>query len=241
MTGSRHIFADPAAAAAACASDILEKLDEALAHREFATLAVSGGSTPRLLFREFAKARFDWRRLHLFWVDERSVPPDHEQSNYRLTQTEFLGPAGFPEANAHRVLTEHAPEEAARLYEDEIRRVFRLEAGKLPAFDVIHQGMGADGHTASLFPGEPLIADRIRIAAAVWSAPMAQWRVTLGPGVLLGARHTVMLATGADKRAALRRVFAADGDTSETPSRLMLGAPDAAWFLDRAASEGLAG
>ena len=233
-----HRFADPPAAARACADSILKYLEQAIAQRGTAYLAVSGGSSPKLMFEIFSRRQFAWDRVHLFWVDERVVPPTDPQSNYKLANDAWLTPGKFPPANVHRVLTELTPEPAAERYTEEIRSVVppaSVEAtSPLPCFDVIHRGMGPDGHTASLFPGEPLIADHGGIAAAVWVEKMHQWRVTLLPGVLESARHTVLLVTGADKAAMLKTVRSADLDPSRYP--VQIARLDAEWFVDAAAN-----
>jgi 6-phosphogluconolactonase len=196
-----------------------------------ATLAISGGSSPKLMFEIFARTMFPWERVHLFWVDERIVPPTDPQSNFKLAQDTWLKPVGFPEANLHRVVAELGAHEAARQYREEIRRHFDLREGELPKFDVIHRGMGPDGHTASLFPGDPHVEDRRGIADAVWVEKMQQWRVTLLPGVLEAAHHTVMLVTGSDKAAVLSAVLgeAPGGGPLEYPARI--GARDAEWYV----------
>lgn len=229
-----HRFADAPAAAQACAETILQKLDRAIEERGTAYLAVSGGSSPKLMFEIFGKRAFAWERVHLFWVDERVVPPTDPQSNYKLANDAWLIPANFPAANAHRVITELGAEPAAERYCEEVRGCVRPNT-PVPRFDVIHRGMGPDGHTASLFPGEPLIADRGGIAAAVWVEKMHQWRVTLLPGVLEAARNTVMLVTGADKAAMLKTVFAADYDATQYPVQIASFKAEAEWFVDAAA------
>ena len=189
--------ADAASAARECGRHILIRLEDALAAGAKATLAISGGTSPHPMFTFFAQQDFPWDRVHVFWVDERAVPPAHEQSNFKWAYDLWLGPARVPQANVHRILAELDPEEAARRYVDEIRAFFELAPGELPRFEVVHLGMGPDAHTASLFPGSAWIEDRAHIAAAVWSEPMKQWRVTLLPGVLDAARHTAMLVAGA--------------------------------------------
>ena len=241
MSGQRHTYADPKETAGFCAQHILALLEDASAGGSNASLAVSGGSTPRLLFEAFARAQFDWTRVHLFWVDERAVPPNHEQSNYRLAERNFLLPAHFPVRNVHRVQAELRPELAAERYVRDLHAFFGTVPGDVPAFNVIHQGMGPDAHTASLFPGEPLIDDRETLVAAIWNEKMSQWRITLGPVVLLAARHTVMLVTGTDKRDALSHVFHSEYSPREYPTQIMRNAHSVTWYLDRAAAEGLDG
>jgi len=234
MNPQRHVFPDASGVAEACALRITGILEEALAGRQFATLAVSGGSTPRLLFAKLAALQFDWSRVHLFWVDERSVPPDDPASNYKLAREGLIVPAHIPERNVHRILGEIAPQEAAQRYSDDIRRFFGLAAGELPQFDVVQCGMGPDAHTASLFPGEPLIDDRQGIAAAVYAAQFSQWRVTLLPGPLLAARQAIYLVSGADKAETLRAVFHEPFEPSKYPAQLI--GRNAEWFLDEAAA-----
>lgn len=183
------------------------------------------------MFELFARAAFDWSRVELFWVDERGVPPDDAQSNFKLARDLWLQPASFPQSNIHRIAAELDPQIAARRYTDEIREVLRLVPGDMPEFDVIHQGIGPDGHTASLFPGEPMIDDRSGIAAAVWAKKLNQWRITLLPGVLLAARHTAMLVTGNDKAGALYAVLEGPYDPKSCPAQLVLSARDVAWFI----------
>jgi 6-phosphogluconolactonase len=227
-------FADAAGAAQACGQQILEWLREAVAERGRATLAISGGSSPRPMFEMFARTPFAWERVHLFWVDERGVPPTDPQSNFKLANDTWLSPCGFPPSNLHRIETELPAAVAAERYVENIRECFALAAGELPRFDVIHRGLGPDAHTASLFPGEPLIANRTGIAAAVWVEKFQQWRVTLLPGVLLAARHTAMLVTGPDKALPLYAVLAQPFAPLTYPAQLGSG-QGTVWFLDAAA------
>jgi len=224
-------------AAEASARHILTLLDNALAGQDRATMAVSGGGTPRLLFQELAKARYDWQRVHLFWVDERAVPPTDPESNYRLAEEFLIHPAHIPRRNIHRVASELMAERAAEHYVADIRKFFELEDGELPHFDIVQQGMGPDAHTASLFPGEPLIEDREGIAAAVLAPKAPQWRITLLPGVLLAARHTVFLVAGDDKAEAVRAVFQDDYDPRRLPAQIVSHhGRSVYWFLDDSAT-----
>src|SRR5260370_8338596 len=139
------------------------------------------------------EAKFKWDGVHLFWVDERAVPPTDERSNFKLALDSLIGPAGIPRAQVHRIRAELNPPAAVEAYVDEIRTFFKIRAQELPKFDVIQRGMGPDAHTASLFPTEPLIADRQKIAAAGYVEKIAHWRITLLPGVLLAAHNTLVL------------------------------------------------
>lgn len=210
--------ADARSAAEACGADILMHLDRAVAERGRATLAISGGSSPKLMFRFFARSGHDWSRVGIYWVDERLVPIDDPRSNYKLARD--IWP--LPDAIVHRVLTELTPEEAARRYDAELR-----DAG---VFDVIHRGMGSDGHTASLFPGDPLIGDHQGYAAIAAGTPP---RVTMLPWVLEAARHTCVLATGADKREMLAKVLSGPYDPMRWPAQI--ARDNAVWYVDKEA------
>jgi len=233
-------YRDANDAALACAEQILLALESALATQEFATLAVSGGSTPRLLFRELSSRQFDWSRVHLFWADERMVAPDDPESNYRLTEASFMRPARFPSANVHRIAGELDPIKAVKRYTEEMRELFSLEDGQLPYFDVVHLGMGPDGHTASLFPGDILIHDREGIAAAVVVPKDPPNRITMLPGVLLSARTTVFLVSGGDKAETVRQVMEEPLDALARPAQLISRqARRVRWFLDAPAAQAL--
>lgn len=210
-----HVSDNPAVS---CGEFILKTLQG----RNPATLAVSGGSSPKRMFEWMAWQPFDWKALRLFWVDERCVPPDHAESNYRMTREallEFVRPGAV-----HRIEAELPPQEAAARYRE-----------VLPdRFDLVHLGMGADAHTASLFPGLPEIEDRTGTAAAVRVEKLNAYRVTLLPRMILGAQKIVVLATGADKRATLQRVFSEAYNPMVLPIQLVADRAD--WFLDPAAS-----
>ena len=232
-----HSYPAPQQAAEACANAILGLLEEALSGESTATLALSGGTTPKLMFPALAASKLAWANVHFFWVDERAVPPADPQSNYRLAEELLIHPAHIPKRNIHRIPAELRPEVAAARYAAEIREFFGLDAGELPHFDVMQRGIGADGHTASLFPGEPLIDDREQISAAVWVEKLGQWRITLLPGPLLAAKHTVMLATGGDKAGAIRAVFHEEYDPKQYPAQMASHhGRRVTWFLDEAAA-----
>jgi 6-phosphogluconolactonase len=229
-------------AAERCAGQILTLLKDALAGQPHATLAVSGGTSPKVMFAEMAKTSFDWSRVHLFWVDERSVPPTDSQSNYKLAKDYFIDAARFPEPNVHRVHGELPPQEAAKLYDEDIRAFFQLGDGAVPEFDVIHRGIGPDAHTASLFPGEPLIDDHKNRVAAVYVEKFHQWRVTLLPAVLEAPKLTVTLATGDDKAEPVRAVMQDPYDPKKYPAQIgthQEGRREpfgSIWCLDKAAA-----
>jgi 6-phosphogluconolactonase len=237
-----HSFPEARAAAEACAAHTVEQIEGALGGRGYATLALSGGTTPKPMFARLAAMKLPWDRIHVFWVDERAVPPTDAESNYKLAAETLLTPARVPQRNVHRIHGELPPEAAARAYAQEMREFFGLDPGEMPEFDVLHRGMGPDAHTASLFPGQPLIEDREGLASAVYVENKGTWRITLLPGPLLAARSTVMLVAGPDKAQALRSVFHEPYDPVRYPAQL--GAREGrpvVWFLDREAARLLEG
>lgn len=238
MSARRFQAPDAAEAAKACAHHVIAVIEEALLGQEFASLAVSGGSTPKLLFQELAQAKVSWDQIHLFWVDERAVPPTDSASNFKLTEESLIRPARIPQRNVHRIHGELPPAVAAARYSDELREFFNLEEGEFPHFDLVHRGMGSDAHTASLFPGDPLIEDRENLVGAAYVEKFTQWRVTLLPGPLLAAKHTVFLVAGADKRDAVRAVFHEEYNPLRYPAQIASHHGRAVtWFLDEAAAE----
>jgi 6-phosphogluconolactonase len=240
MSDSLRVSATLEQAAEACAAYVVETLSATLNSQPHATFAISGGSSPKLMFRSLATSNLDWAKVHIFWVDERCVPPDDDQSNFRLANENLLTPARISKYNVHRVHGEMTPDEAALRYVEEIRQFFNLRDNNPPPFDLIHRGIGPDAHTASLFPGEPLISNRSGIAAAVWVEKMRSHRVTLLPGVLLAARHTVLQVAGQDKADAVYNILKGPEDPFQFPGQIATrGSDKAVWFLDKAAASKL--
>jgi len=234
-----HILESTEEAAASCSAFILKALSASLSSSGRATIAVSGGSSPKLLFADMAKADFDWTNVHVFWVDERCVPPDRSESNFKLANDNWLAAAAVPPQNLHRVYGELDPLHGAQKYVADIRAFFELKDGEMPMFDVLHRGMGPDAHTASLFPGEPLINDTSGIAANVWVEKFQMHRVTLLPGVLRAAKQTVLQVSGLEKAEALKEVLQGSEDLMKYPCQIASRQPNAAWFLDKAAASKL--
>jgi 6-phosphogluconolactonase len=230
-------FPTPEAAAEACCRRVASTLEETLSGQEIVTFAVSGGSTPKLLFQRLVASGVPWKRVHLFWVDERCVPPASAESNFRLAEEHLLVAARVPRGNIHRIHAELMPDHAARHYSEEIRDFFGLQTGEMPQFDVVQLGLGSDAHTGSLFPGEPLIENREGIAAAVYVESLKKWRVTLLPGALTAAKHSVFLVAGADKAQAVRNVLHAAYDPMNYPAQIVTHhSRRASWFLDEDAA-----
>jgi len=240
MDSRFRVLADKDAAARAAGDDLLSCLRSALELRDVASCALSGGSTPTLIFRHLAAQDFAWDRVHFFWVDERCVGPDDADSNYGAAKAVLLDPLGVGTKQVHRIEGEREPVDEADRYASEVRESFGLQAGAMPPFDVLHLGMGADAHTASLFPQEPLIENREGITTSVYAALRSSYRVTLLPGAILSARWIFFLVTGDDKRSTLKSVVEGKYDPSIRPVQLFdREGKDVAWFLDRAAAQDL--
>lgn len=219
---------------AGCASQVSNVL-RASASGERVTLALSGGSTPRGMHEILARAEgIDWSNVHIFWGDERTVPPDHPDSNFRMAKESLLDHIDIPEENIHRMRGELDPNEAAREYEQEIRRVFSINADQVPEFDVILLGMGADGHTASLFPGTEALDEDHRLVVANEVPQLDTVRLTLTYPVLNNARLVLFLVAGDDKADAAEQCTFNPSPPPAGRVRPENGA--IVWLLDRSAA-----
>ena len=206
------------------------------------SVALSGGSTPRALYRLLAEPpsrdAIDWPHVHLFWGDERFVPADHPDSNYRLAREAFITRVPIPQENVHPILTQATdPETAAAQYEVTLRRFFASPEGEAPRFDLVLLGLGADGHTASLFPESPALDENRRLVAAVYVPKLAAWRLTLTPPVLRAARHLIFLVSGQDKASVLQEVLEGPYDPRRLPAQLARpNEGDLIWIVDEEAA-----
>jgi 6-phosphogluconolactonase len=238
-----RIAPDAQALARLAAEHFIEQAEQAIAARGAARIAVSGGSTPKATFQVLAdpgrpwRARMSWSKLDLWWVDERCVPPDHPDSNYRMTREAMLDHVPLAPTQIHRIEGELEPEAAAAHYESELRNCFRLEGAELPRFDVVQLGMGPDGHTASLFPHTQALHELGRLAVANRVEAKDAWRVTLTSPVINRASHVFFLIAGADKAQVLKEVFTGPRDPERLPSQLIKPAGGIlTLLLDRAAA-----
>jgi len=231
------VSADPAALAQRVAQWIV---DLASATPERFAIALSGGSTPKRLYGLLAAAplrdRMPWRRVHLFWGDDRFVPWDSSDSNYAMAHEAMLAHVPIPAENIHGIPFTGDAADAAREYERILKSYYGGDGldPKRPLFDVVLLGMGPDGHTASLFPGKPALAERQRWAVEVPEPGLSPFvpRVTLTYPALDSARSVAFVAAGADKMAMMRRVLAGD---RELPSAQIAPVGELIWFVDRAA------
>jgi 6-phosphogluconolactonase len=230
-----RILADSEALAEAAVDLIIGRARRAIEVRDGFHFVLAGGSTPEPVYRLLAqlpyRADIDWARVHIFWGDERCVPPDHTESNYRMAQEALLGHVPIPDSQIHRIQGELPPEQAAAAY----RATLRAALGPDPRFDLVLLGMGADGHTVSLFPGSPALDVQDRLAVAV-HAPEQEipWRVTLTLPILNAARAALFLVSGAEKAKTLARVGAGE----PLPAGLVQPvAGEVVWLVDRLAGE----
>ena len=241
MNADVRIFPDPERLSAAAAEFVADAARAGVAERGRFTLALSGGRTPQKLYELLATrfaASIPWRSVHLFWSDERCVPPDGPLSNFRMVREFLLNRVAIPPPNIHRVRGEWPPEEAATQYEAELASLF-VRDDPFPKLDLILLGIGADGHTASLFPGSPALCETRRsvVATEAPEGALAKHRVTLTLPVLNAARAVLFLATGADKTLVVKVATARDpGPECLPPAARVRPAGDLFWFLDRHAA-----
>jgi 5-dehydro-2-deoxygluconokinase len=244
-TGRRvEVFADGDALARAEAERIVAQAGEAIAARGRFSIALSGGSTPRALYGLLATpafaSRIDWSRVHVFWGDERCVPPDHAESNFHMTREALLDRVPIPGAQVHRIAGEDDPEAAARAYEQILRGFFDVPDGRPErTFDLVLLGMGEDGHTASLFPGTPAVDEDHRWVVPNRS-PTGMWRITLTRLVLDAAGAITFLVAGAAKADRLHDVLDEPPRAPPLPAQLIHPMHGAlTWMVDAAAARRL--
>jgi 6-phosphogluconolactonase len=225
---SYYVDASPEAVNRRAAQYFVDGIRSAAGARGKARIAISGGNTPKHTFELLAdpsepyREQIPWEKLELYWVDERCVPPDHPDSNYRMTREALLDKVPLNQSQIFRIQGELEPEESAAKYEFDIRQSFRLEGAELPCFDMVQLGMGPDGHTASLFPHTQGLHEIMRIAIANHVPQQKEsWRATLTWPVIDRARDVFFLIEGADKVDALRAVFLGPYDPETYPSQLI--------------------
>ena len=245
-----RILDDEVAAAEAVAERLSVSAAQAIAEFRSVTLCLTGGRTPERLYRLLAdsarrwRAQIDWPNVHLFWGDERHVPPDHPDSNYGMAMRALIAHVPVPPEQVHRMRGEPADAHAAAVqYEAELPGGFARAARSDLTFDVMLLGLGEDAHIASIFPESPLFAEehrRLTRVAAVWAPHLNVWRITLTPPALLDARRIVMLVAGEKKADAVHAALELATDVRRWPAHLLRETDDRVeWFLDRAAAKKL--
>jgi 6-phosphogluconolactonase len=228
----------------AAAEEVIRSATDAVAQRGRFTIALSGGSTPRNLYTLIAanaSTTLPWDQMFFFWGDERHVPPDSPDSNYRMAKEALLSKIPIPAANIFPIPAENPDaSEAAETYEQTLQKFFAVAPGEFPRFDLILLGMGPDGHTASLFPETAALQEKSRLVVANWVEKLGSSRITFTLPLLNAARCVAFLVSGADKAAALHEVLEGNAPAEKYPSRLVQPRDGKLiWFVDRAAASGL--
>ena len=227
VTVTYSVWPQPDQVAHAAAQLFTDVAVAAAQARGAARIAISGGSTPKRMFALLADplqpflAQIPWEKLWLYWVDERCVPPDHSESNYRMTREAMLDNVPLPQSQVFRMEGEPEPEAAANRYETFLRNSMRLEGAELPTFDLVLLGMGDDGHTASLFPHTDAINELGRLVVANHVPQKDTWRITLTWPVINQGREVVFLIEGAAKADVLAEVLTGPRDPERLPSQLI--------------------
>jgi 6-phosphogluconolactonase len=235
---------DADAFAEAAANLFIESAIQSVGDRGTFSVALSGGSTPRAVFArlvadETARVKVSWRQIDWWWSDERSVPPADPASNFRMAFESLLGHVSIDPARVHRLKGEAEPALAASEYERDLRAAFGASSREIPRFDLLLLGLGADGHTASLFPGTAAIAERERLVVANDVPALHAVRLTFTLPLINRARRVAFLVSGAEKAPILARVL--EGPPGVLPAQLV--SPDdgeLVWIVDSAAARNLA-
>jgi 6-phosphogluconolactonase len=233
------VFDDAESLARGAAARVAELARESIGARGLFAVALSGGSTPRRVYELLAGAEFrgsiDWPNVHVFFGDERMVPPDHAESNYRMAREALLSKVDVPPENVHRIDGVGDAAANASAYESELRGLFGDV--EWPRLDQVLLGMGDDGHTASLFPGTEVLKEQRLWVAPNWVEKLGAWRVTLTAPAINAARRVTFLVTGSAKAERLREVLKGGRDFARLPSQLIRPSDGTLeWFVDRAAA-----
>jgi 6-phosphogluconolactonase len=234
-----EILAGPADLANTAAELFVAKSTEAVAQRGFFTIALSGGSTPKLLYQFLAYKQFrpeiPWPMIHFFWTDERHVPPDDPDSNYRMAYELLLSRVPVAEHNVHRIKSENPnAAEAAKEYEEEI---LTFVPGSPPQLDLILLGLGNDGHTASIFPGSDVLHESQRLVAASYVDKLKSYRITMTLPLINNAASIVFLVSGVEKAEIVKEVI--QGTKRYPAQEIRPTNGELVWLLDREAASKL--
>lgn len=234
-----HVFTGTPSFVDGAAAFICDVAAKAIAERGRFALAASGGGTPKPVYARLAQAdyrrRVAWDRVHIFFGDERCVPPEDARSNYRMVRETWLDHAPIPPGNIHRIRGEEDPACEALRYEQEMARLHRTNA--LPAFDLVLLGLGDNGHTASLFPGTAVLRERERWVSAQYVEVMQSWRVTFTAPLINAARRVAFLVEGAGKAQMVRNLLEGPYQPEVWPAQLIEPAGgELHWLTDAAAA-----
>lgn len=242
MTPQVHVYDDLEPLNRALADAWFKLLNAAIAERGRFTWALAGGSTPRALYQRIAQCyhkRVPWERVYVFWGDERLVPPDHEASNYRMAKEALLSHVPIPHDNVFSMAGTQSPDEAATLYERKMRAFWGRESNGFPSLDLVLLGLGEDGHTASLFPGHPVLEESQKWVAGLLGPDdhPPRERLTLTLPAINGANNVFFLVVGKGKREALNNLLNEDAAAKGYPARHVKPQGSLHWFVDQAAMD----
>ncbi len=218
------------------AEAVVEKIKE-LSDSNTISIALSGGSTPKLLFSIMAaryKESIKWQNIHFYWGDERCVPPNDDESNFKMTKINLFDNVDVPEYNIHRIAGENNPEGEADKYGEEINK--NIEGSPYPKFDLVILGMGTDGHTASIFPHQMSLLQSHSICEVATHPESGQKRITLTGRVINNAKNVFFLVTGADKKEKTAEVLLEKGNFKDYPAYHIQPKGKLSWFLDKEAA-----
>lgn len=236
---SLTVYPDEEALADGAARVFLDSLEKAIREKDLFSVLLSGGTTPAKMYRLLsneAGRKVAWDKVHFFWGDERSVPPESPESNFNTARENLLSKIAVPPGNIHRIKGELAPEKAAGLYEAELVSFFGLDPGEGPPFDLVLLGLGNDGHTLSLFPGTDALGENRRLVCPNYVPGLGAWRVTLTLKALEMARRAVFIVSGQGKAGALRDVL---GKKDLPGARVR--AKEVLWIVDAGAASSVEG
>jgi len=235
-----RVFKNAAELAAALAADFQSSINRAAKLSRRFNLALSGGTTPALLFQKLVSAPYReniaWHNVHFFWGDERGVPPNHPDSNFGMTKKQLLDHITIPQKNIHRILGENEPEAEAARYAREISHFVPANQHGTPQFDWILLGLGTDGHTASIFPGSDVLDDRKKMCAVARQPETGQKRITLTLPVINNARRISFLVAGEKKASMVAQILNGTEESKSLPASFVQPVNGSLeWYLDQAA------
>src|SRR6266576_5146757 len=242
-----RILADANSIAKTAAAEFLQAARESVSEKGSFSVALAGGSTPKVLYGLLAsnpllQAKVPWGKIQFFFGDERHVPPDHAESNFRMASEAMFSRAPVQPQQVHRIHGENANvTDAAEEYERELRAAFQLKTGELPRFDLVLLGMGPEGHTASLFPGTKALKEERRLVVSNWVGKLYTDRITLTPPVLNNAAQVIFMVHGEEKAPALKAVLEGPYEPDQLPAQIIKPQEGKVlWLLDPTAAGMLA-
>lgn len=231
-----EILSDKARLIDRAVSLIVEKIESAIAQRGQCTIALAGGGTPKPIYEQLAQKNLPWEHLHIFWGDERYVPPEHPDSNQKMAREAWLDQVSFPPENIHPIpTTGENPLADAQKHQQELKAFFQCQEGEFPSFDIILLGIGDDGHTASLFPQTKALTVRDQLVTVGNKGD--NQRLTFTVPLINQGKCVIFLVAGANKRPALKQIFASEADANQYPARMIQPQGELWWLLDAEAGE----